>query len=231
MFKNVYVCGDTHGEIDFKKLTTSYFPQQKNMKKNEDLVIILGDFGFIWRGRFKDDFNINHMLGKRNFTIAFIDGNHENFDELEKYPIVNWCGGKARKISNNVYHLMRGEIFNFANHSFFCFGGAHSIDKHWRTPGKSWWPQEAPTKDEMTYGIENLYSNNDKVDFILTHDAPSRFLYKRYGINSNSNDINRYFDFIEENINYNHWYFGHHHIDYDVNDKLSCLYQEIKKIV
>lgn len=230
MFKNVYVCGDIHGELDFFKLTTKYFPEQKNMKKEEDLVIILGDFGFIWHGRPKDNFNINELLGKRNFTIAFVDGNHENFDELEKYPVVNWCGGKAHKINDNIYHLMRGEIFNFANHSFFCFGGAHSIDKIYRTPGKSWWAQEVPTLEEMNYGIENLYSHNDKVDFILTHEAPTRFLIRKYG-NFNSDEINRYFDFIEENIHYNHWYFGHHHIDFEVNEKLTCLYQEVKKIV
>ena len=43
----IYITGDTHGEFDFRKLTTEYFPEGANHTKN-DYVIICGDFGGVW---------------------------------------------------------------------------------------------------------------------------------------------------------------------------------------
>jgi hypothetical protein len=39
--------GDTHGELDTRKLNTSNFPEQRRMTK-EDYAVILGDFGLVW---------------------------------------------------------------------------------------------------------------------------------------------------------------------------------------
>ena len=41
----VFVTGDCHSE--FQKLSTSSFPEQKEMTK-DDIVIICGDFGAVW---------------------------------------------------------------------------------------------------------------------------------------------------------------------------------------
>lgn len=38
----IYVTGDTHANIDIAKLNTTKFPQQKELTKN-DFVIICGD--------------------------------------------------------------------------------------------------------------------------------------------------------------------------------------------
>lgn len=40
----IYVTGDTHANIDIEKLNTTKFPQQKNLTK-DDYLIICGDFG------------------------------------------------------------------------------------------------------------------------------------------------------------------------------------------
>ena len=39
--------GDTHGDHDWHKLTSKMFPEQKNLTK-DDYVIITGDFGGVW---------------------------------------------------------------------------------------------------------------------------------------------------------------------------------------
>jgi predicted phosphodiesterase len=44
----MYITGDTHGEIDIQKLNGTQFKEQKNMVK-QDYVIIAGDFGFVWK--------------------------------------------------------------------------------------------------------------------------------------------------------------------------------------
>ena len=41
----IYITGDTHG--DFRRFSTDIFPEQKEMTK-DDFVIICGDFGGIW---------------------------------------------------------------------------------------------------------------------------------------------------------------------------------------
>lgn len=45
----IYVTGDTHADIDIGKLSTSKFPQQKSLTKN-DYLIVCGDFGLVWDG-------------------------------------------------------------------------------------------------------------------------------------------------------------------------------------
>ena len=46
----IYVTGDTHANIDIAKLNTTKFPQQKELTKN-DFVIICGDFGLWFASR------------------------------------------------------------------------------------------------------------------------------------------------------------------------------------
>lgn len=43
----IYITGDTHGNIDNKKLNDINFPIQKTLTKN-DYVIVVGDMGIVW---------------------------------------------------------------------------------------------------------------------------------------------------------------------------------------
>jgi metallophosphoesterase superfamily enzyme len=59
-----------------------------------DYVIIAGDFGVIWDNSKEQDYFLK-WLDNKKFTTLFIDGNHENFDLLNEYPITEWNGGKV----------------------------------------------------------------------------------------------------------------------------------------
>ena len=50
-------------------------------------------------------------LERLPFTLAFVCGNHENYDALARYPVAEWRGGKVHCIRPHVLHLMRGQIF------------------------------------------------------------------------------------------------------------------------
>ena len=76
----------------------------------DDYVIIAGDFGFIWDNSKEQQWYLN-WLESKNFTTLFVDGNHENFNLINEYPIINWNGGKVHQIKPSVYHLMRGQAF------------------------------------------------------------------------------------------------------------------------
>ena len=124
----IFVTGDCHG--DFRKFSTSAFPEQAEMTK-EDIVIICGDFGAVWDadGERPSETYWLGWLDRKPFTTVFVDGNHENFERLSRdFEIVDFHGGKAHRLRDSVYHLMRGEIFDFEGRRFFAFGGARSHD-------------------------------------------------------------------------------------------------------
>ena len=66
----IYITGDTHG--DFQRFGSKYFPQQKEMSR-EDYVVIAGDFGGLWDGSQKDQYWLD-WLNKKPFTTLFVDG-------------------------------------------------------------------------------------------------------------------------------------------------------------
>ena len=216
----IYITGDTHGTIDFPKLT-EYFSHRYNSEN--DFLIILGDAGMVWS---EDDVNILEfaLLGP---TVLFIDGNHENFELLNKFPVVNYHGAKCHRLYHNVFHIKRGEIIDLNGLSFFCMGGASSTDKEYRINRVSWWEEENITSNEILNGMSNLEKVNFKVDYVLSHCAPSSIVKKmfHYSIDKNTGILEQF----AAQIKYKHWYFGHYHNDKSYN-QFRCFYRDILEI-
>lgn len=219
----VFLTGDIHGEISITRLNTKNFPEQKELTK-DDYVIILGDFGLIWDGSKQENYWLD-WLNDKSFTTLFIDGNHENFDMLYKYPILKWNDGYIHKIRGSVFHLMRGNVFDIDDNKIFVMGGAKSIDKQYRVIGRSWWPQEIPSEKEISLGWQSLANHNYKVDYVLTHDGP---IYASM-CDDEKRLIDTYME-IQYKVQYKHWYFGHHHKNYNLTDNVTILYNSIIKL-
>ena len=262
----VFITGDIHG--DPSRFSIDEFPTQNEMTK-EDYVIICGDFGMLWSlNENKKENERLDWLNNRNFTTLFVDGNHENFDRLNSYPVKEWHGGKVHFIRNSIIHLMRGEIYDINGSSFFAFGGARSHDirgfatfeetkkdytagilqpndPHFigklslanrygisvRVEGETWWRAELPTKNEMEYGISNLKKHHNKVDYIITHDGPISDLILVSDRHITSDPVNQYFEKVKQHTKYKGWYFGHHHMDKDVNRTEHAIYERIVQIM
>ncbi|NFG98402.1 metallophosphoesterase [Clostridium sporogenes] len=228
----IYITGDTHFPNDIEKLNELNFTEYKNLTK-KDYVIITGDFGGVWNNS-KQESYWREWLHKKNFTILFIDGNHENFDLLYKFPIEDKFGGKVHKINDSVYHLMRGQVFNINGLKFWTMGGATSTDKENRQEHISWWKEEIPNQIEMNEGLDNLRKHNNEVDYILTHTCSSSILKditKIYGFQPKPEDgINKYLQIIEEKVDFKHWYFGHFHEDIEIDAKHTLVFEKIIKI-
>ena len=220
----IFVTGDLHGNIDKSKLNTKFFPQQKELTKN-DFVIIAGDFGGIWDESRSENWLLR-WLEKKSFTTLFVDGNHENFDLLNSYPVTTWNGGKVHEIRPGILHLMRGQVFQIEGMKFFTFGGADSIDKHYRTEGVSWWPQERPTEEEFEEGMNNLAKHNYSVDYIITHTAPLNIVEQLTAYSTFLDPTTIMLSVFQEKINFKHWYFGHFHEDTTL-ENYTALYQEV----
>ena len=120
----IFVTGDCHG--NFERFKPEYFPERAQMTK-QDIVICAGDFGGVWFGDSRDDAALD-WLESLPFTLAFVCGNHENYDALERYPVDDWHGGKVHRVRPHVLHLMRGQVFELEGYHFFTMGGAKSHD-------------------------------------------------------------------------------------------------------
>ena len=223
----IWVTGDTHIPHDIHKLNTDCFPEQKTLSKT-DYLIICGDFGGVWDGSNTDKYWVS-WLNDKPFTTLFIDGNHENFDMLNSYPVSEYCGGKVHQIAQSVYHLMRGQVFIIDGLKVFTMGGAVSHDKARRKKGKSWWPEEVPSEDENAEAIRNLDKNNWAVDLVITHCAPTYLLGDILAQRPECNGPNDFLDVIRTRLSFSMWYFGHYHIDRQI-ENYTAIYEIIEKV-
>lgn len=215
----VYITGDTHGDNDYDKLHCLY---DFNVTY-DDTLIILGDAGICWIGEITQEYI--ELYEKLHITIIYVDGNHENFDYLETLPVVEYHGALMHKVSDHIYHVMRGEIMNIEGFSMLCIGGAKSMDKYLRKEHYSWWPQEDISVHDIDNARENLKKCDYRVDLVLTHCCDSYTLKAllRFPPDRNTEMLN----FIDEEVAYRYWMFGHYHQDATLGDKKCCLYQSV----
>ena len=223
----IYITGDTHIPIDVKKLNTKNFPDQKELCK-DDYFIICGDFGGVWNND-REELYWRKWLDNKNFTTLFVDGNHENFNLLNEFEVVDFCGGKAHKISNSIYHLMRGQIYEIDRKNIFSFGGASSHDKAFRKKDISWWEEELPSEAELEFARKKLEKVNWQVDYVITHCAPTS-VQLTIDPDFKSDKLTDFFDILKNDLLYNCWYFGHYHIDRIIDNNFRCLFGEIIQI-
>ena len=221
----IYVTGDMHG--DESRL---YDSQWRKLKK-DDILIICGDFGYLWDGGKKEK-SVIEYLGSRKFTVCFVDGTHENFSKINASREIVWKGGHIHRISGNLFHLMRGQIFNIDGIRIFTFGGGESDDRELRNNEQSgiWYREELPTPSQLAEGARNLDEAGLKVDYIITHEPPLRVksaMLLRKGMPDQVNKLNGYFEELARSVKFNHWYFGSLHEDRLVTPDYTCLFEKI----
>ncbi len=227
----IYITGDTHGARDFYKLLS---PKLSNLSK-QDYVIICGDAGVLFNAQ-EAPYFIN-LYSYLPFTVLFVDGNHENFELLNSYPIEMWNGGKVHKISDSVFHLLRGQIFSIEGKTFFTFGGALSFDKARRVKGESWWAEEMPSSDDYNEALTNLSTVNYVVDYIISHDCPKSLMkdvaehsdkLQHEGIIVSKSNV--YLEKISKKVQFQHWFFAHYHVDVLFKGNYDCLFSRLYEV-
>ena len=213
----IYLISDLHGDENFKG-----FNEYLEKATKDDLLIILGDVGLNFDNSEKTKKFTKYFLSA-NKRVAILDGNHDNFEYLNSFPIEKWKGGVVSRLTENVLHLKRGNIYEIQGKSFFVFGGCKSSSK-WKEAGL-WHDGEEPSKEELTLAYENLKKANYKVDYVLTHkyeQTPPR--------GTVSLDLQKLTSFIEENVKYKRWYAGHWHKNQILDEKHLFVYDELIKI-
>lgn len=212
----ILITGDTHA------LQERWVKEIEPYINKGDYLIVAGDFGFgFWDGPYWSENMFFDHIAEQEYTILFVDGNHEHFDKLYSYEESIWNGGKVHFIRHNLIHLCRGEYYQIEDVSLFVMGGGFSLDYARRTPGKTWFSQEMPCEEEYSRAEANLLSHGNKVDYIVTHTCPTESVYYMatlggYGILKDVIEERPLTDFLQRIMNcvdYKMHYFGHFHID------------------
>lgn len=163
----VYVTGDIHSGLDMQKLRDW---ELGDGLTSDDYLIVAGDFGFPWNFSAEECADIA-WLESRPYTVLFVDGNHERFDHWEERPMEPWHGGLTQRLSDtsSIRRLTRGEVFELDGSTIFTMGGATSVDREYRVPYSSWWPQELP--DERDFDTARARLGELAAEFIhLGHE-------------------------------------------------------------
>ena len=172
----IYVTGDVHGRAEYGASRVAFrsWPLGRTLT-SDDVVIVAGDFGFVWDGSNAERYWLDWFESKP-WTTCFVDGNHENHRMLAELPVREWNGGLVHEVRPRVLHLMRGEVFDIDGLAVLAMGGAASNDRQYRREGRSWWPEEMPSEEEMDRYRADLQDAKTRLHTdIIAGNAPDLF--------------------------------------------------------
>ncbi|MBR6874174.1 MAG: metallophosphoesterase [Ruminococcus sp.] len=233
----IYFTGDTHGDLDINKI----FPNSLRMRgitvTDKDHILIAGDFGLPFLTEEAESFEQGdggtygfclNRLSVLPCKILWIDGNHENHDWWAQQPVTEMFGGRVQihPHSQQIIHLMRGEVYEIDGRTLFTFGGAVSVDKEYRTEGYSWWAAEQASDEDIANAEKNLDRVGRKVDFIVTHTMPMSII-KREGWEPVPDRGADYLDKVMHTVEFKAWVCGHFHVDRLPGNNICMLYNEV----
>lgn len=193
-------------------------------------------------------------LEERPFTTLWVDGNHENYDRLAKYPVEVWNGGKVHHIRPSILHLMRGQLYEIQGYTFFAMGGAQSHDieggilnpyaedfkerylalkmmgERFRVNHRSWWKEELPSETEYEKALATLEQNNWAVDYVISHCAPTDIALSM-GRHYEADRLTDFLQTVKEKLDFHYWLFGHYHRNKIIDEKYVLLYEQIVQVL
>ncbi len=222
----IYLTGDTHGMP--ARLSRESMPFAEGWGKG-DTLIVCGDFGYLMNGSTREELFLRG-LSFLPYTICFLDGNRENFRMLEQFPVTRWRGGRVHRLRRNVIHLMRGQVYTLEGKKLFVMGGGYSVDRYRRHENVDWWPCEMPGEAEYETARMNLVANGMKVDYILSHAAPTSVMKGIYQLSAEERELNDFLDWVKAKVEYKRWYFGHLHLDAALGEQMYAMFTSVREL-
>ena len=78
--------------------------------------------------------------------------------------------GNAEKLEQDFLGTLRSQKFNIRlspiarqymidGKKVFCFGGGYSLDKDYRVPGRTWWPQDLPESAKSNWHTPSAWQS------------------------------------------------------------------------
>ncbi len=156
--RRIAFAGDWHANTSWAESAIQYAADQ-----SADTIVHVGDFGYDFPASFLR--RVTKTLHRTGLHLWFVDGNHEDFDLLRRYPVRDTG---LREVTDRIWHIPRGHRWTWGGVRFLGCGGAHSVDRIWREPGTSWWWQEAITDDDVARCVDG-----GAADVLISHDCPA----------------------------------------------------------
>lgn len=235
----VFVTGDLHGDA-ISRFSYSKNPPLRETIQEGDIVVCLGDCGIVdWPGFEKQCNYMLDWLNDKPQTTILLYGNHDNYDAIQKYPVIKKYGGYVRQVRDKVFAVDFPTVLDLNDNKCLLIPGADSHDiwnlfypwqkdeirkcrtnrKWYRVVGQSWWPQEKVNEPACStlLGIYSRYVNDydsdkRKFDYVLTHDCPD-FLFKIW--NSQDRRVptegEEFLGYLATCLSYKGWWHGHCH--------------------
>lgn len=216
--RRVRVFGDWHGNLGFALRQIEH-----GLRDGISTFVHTGDFGLWpfaipyarWTTEYSFIREIQSLLDSNDAVLGFIDGNHEDFTALGDLPLTSEGLGR---VSGNIFHIPRGTAWQWRGTRFAGLGGATSIDRRMRTPGKTWFPQEAITAEDVARA-----KRARSVDVLFTHEAPFLPVPKRsFGpdIDADCDQSIAYVDEVVSALGPRLVLHGHYHLAYVNRDEV-----------
>lgn len=154
----VAIAGDWHADTDYAVAAIEHAA-----RRNAQVIVHLGDFGYNFTNDYLDA--LDRILARHDLVLGFVDGNHENFRLLLAHPIAD---NGLRYLHSRIVHLPRGFRWRWGSIRCLAVGGAYSIDRILRIPGRSWWPEETLTREQA-----HTIAAGGHADAMFCHDCPA----------------------------------------------------------
>lgn len=210
----ILIVGDTHSDAQF---VSNIHTEAKRF--GVKTIVQLGDFGF--------NFDKNVLASicawldrDPEHQWYWLDGNHDEHSYIEQtilkgeyspYPVPHF--------HERMYYCPRGSTTMIGGKLCMFLGGAFSIDKNYRTPYISWWPQEMIRQGDVQRALEN--AEGHKIDVLFSHDCPrSEFIDKwlkseGYKVDASSTANRDALTYVVDSVRPRDVYHGHYHYRYD----------------
>lgn len=223
----IYITGDIHGEV----LRVEEAVEKFNIG-SEDIIVLLGDVGMNYYGNNRGDKHRKKRMNKLGVPIFCIHGNHEmRPGTIVTYREMEWHGGTVYVEDEypNLLFAKDGDAYDMDGKKVIVIGGAYSVDKWYRLQcGLSWFPDEQPSEAIKASVEQKLEELNWKVDAVLTHTCPERYIPGEAFLSSVNqatvdNGTEQWLDTIAERLDYRAWFCGHWHINKRI-DKMHFLF-------
>lgn len=159
--ERVWAVGDLHGNV---RWVQALLPAMHRRDPSIRTVLQVGDYGFDHTGR--GTHPVDFWAEKSGIERVLVTlGNHEEWANIS--PAQEATPGRAIRVSEVVWLLPRPFRFTIAGREVLSLGGASSVDKAFRTPGKDWFEDELITEEMETAAIAG-----GAADVLLTPEVP-----------------------------------------------------------
>lgn len=163
--------GDTHMNGPWTEGAIRYASERLGAKS----IVQLGDFGFTFEMYFLRC--VQRALSDTGSALYFVRGNHDStealrdIDESGSLAVAGDPFEDPRPLTGpedcRIFYLPDGMRFRIGDETALVMGGAGSIDRGMRTPGREWWEDE-----QVDRATAKAAADAGPADILLCHDAP-----------------------------------------------------------